>query len=292
MDLQTKACHAILNAIKADNGRKKKVDHWKPFACKALGIKKMGKARWDLLLEHGEKKGVFYQDPNATPSKTILVEGKKPTTILDLNIEDSLLQQALEGGEALDPATAYEKDKKRKKKSQVVTSTEIEETEIEEKRDKKGHLPSEYVEGTSFLKTSSTRPRGIKRSAIPNDTHIPKKGDIFWVVNSNLSVVQVEVDSVNVGAQVVPLNKKDGHWSYQQAEELFSSKKEAKSFASNVKDKKYEKGSFWSRDAMDQQNYALFKEYEENRDSFLKWLEKKERQKKATAELEDLLNEF
>ena len=105
-------------------------------------------------------------------------------------------------------------------------------------------------------------------------------------------MVQVEVDSVNVGAQVVPLNKKDGHWSYQQAEELFSSKKEAKSFASNVKDKRREKGSFWSRDAMDQQNYALFKEYEENREMFVKWLEKQEQQKKATAELEDLLNEF
>lgn len=67
MNEQEKACEAIVSALKADTGRPKKVDTWKKPACEALGIKKMGEARWSMILEHGYKKNYFTLNSNVTP---------------------------------------------------------------------------------------------------------------------------------------------------------------------------------------------------------------------------------
>ena len=44
MNEQKTACEAILKELKSDlakkGSRRKKIDHWKPFACQAIGISK------------------------------------------------------------------------------------------------------------------------------------------------------------------------------------------------------------------------------------------------------------
>lgn len=67
MSEQEVACLAIVEALKADTGRVKKVDTWKKSACEALGIKKMGESRWNMILQHGYNKGHFTLNENTTP---------------------------------------------------------------------------------------------------------------------------------------------------------------------------------------------------------------------------------
>jgi len=283
MDEQTKACHAILTALKNDTGKRKKVDHWKKYACEALNIKKMGSSRWNLLLEHGEKLGLFYRDSNALPSKTILVVGsEKQTAILDLNIDTELLSTALDG-EALDIDSAWKKSKsspttKKTKKSEV---SKEEEEDTKTKRNSRGFLPSDYVAGTSIVKSSVTQPRNIKANVLPQGTYVPKKGDIFWVKGQDSSVKQMEVDEVHVSVYVTPLNKKDGHWTCVTPDNLYSTPKEAKATKEHPK-------RYWSLDAMDRDSYATFKEYEENRELFLKW--KKQQEQNVEESIDDFLD--
>jgi len=71
------------------------------------------------------------------------------------------------------------------------------------------------------------------------------------------------------------MNKKDGHWSYVSSNDVFDSKKEAKAEANRREEEKQKlstsSNKFWSKEAMSQEEYALFKEYEENREEFLKF---------------------
>ena len=285
MEQQTQACHAVLEALKNDTGKRKKVDYWKKYACQSIGIKKMGNARWNLLLEHGEKLGLFHRDYNALPSKTILVEGSKnQPSIMDLKIEAELLDNVLEGGDALDVASAYALDtkKKTKKKTKTEVASEPVEEEAKPQRNESGFLPSDYIAGTGILKTKTTRPKNIKSHVISEGTYVPKKGDIFWAKCVDGSVKQVEVDEVHVCVNAIPLSKKDGHWTVISPDHLFDTKKQATQFDQKEQNKKY-----WSLDAMDKSSYALFKEYEENRELFLKW--KSQQNQASEEELDDFL---
>lgn len=282
MEQQTQACHAVLEALKNDSGKRKKVDHWKKYACESIGIKKMGNARWNLLLEHGEKLGLFHRDYDALPSKTILVEGSKSQpSIMDLKIEADLLDNVLEGGEALDVASAFEKDTKKKTKSSTKSNVASEPVEEEAKpqRNERGFFPSDYIAGTGILKSTTTQPKNIKSHVISEGTYVPKKGDIFWAKCVDGSVKQVEVDEVHVCVNAIPLSKKDGHWTCVTPDQLFDTKKQATQF-----DHKKQSKEYWSLDAMDKSSYALFKEYEENRELFLKW---KKQQKQISEEVID-----
>jgi|APSaa5957512535_1039671.scaffolds.fasta_scaffold30376_3 hypothetical protein len=273
MDIQTKACNAVLDALKSDKGKRKKADHWKKYACKALGIKKMGNARWNLLLEHGEKLGVFHRDDKALASKTILVAGsKKQTSIMDLNIEVELLNNALGESKVLGLNEAYQKDTKKQSKSQTPSQTKevVPETVREPKRDKKGFYPDDYVSGSGLVKINVTQPKNIKGSVISKETEIPRKGDVFWAKCADQSVKQVEITEVHVSVYAVPLSNKEGYWTCLLPEDLHNTKKQAKVCPEGEETREY-----WSINAMDKENFALFKEYEDNRDQFLKWKKEK-----------------
>ena len=90
------------------------------------------------------------------------------------------------------------------------------------------------------------------------------------------------------------MNKKDGHWSYVSSNDVFDNKQEAKAEANRraVERQKLSTSSnkFWSKEAMEQQEYALFKEYEDNREEFLKFLKQKE--EPIDLGLDDLLDDL
>jgi len=75
MSEQDTACKAIVEALKQDCGRVKKIDTWKKTACSALGIKKMGGSRWSMILEHGYRKDYFILNENtSSPSLSLPLE--------------------------------------------------------------------------------------------------------------------------------------------------------------------------------------------------------------------------
>ena len=105
----------------------------------------------------------------------------------------------------------------------------------------------------------------------------------MWYIYADGRVVKSEVEEVTFGVHVVPINKKDGHWGYATSNDLFDTKEEAKKEANRRIEAKQKlstsSNKYWSSDAMSQEEYALFKEYEDNRDEFLKWLEDKGKDK-------------
>jgi len=87
MNEQKTACDRVLEELKKDRAQKgtkrKKIDHWKSFACEAIGIKKMGNARWQMVLDYGYKNG-YFEVENVNGKDTLIPVGeKKQTSLLD-----------------------------------------------------------------------------------------------------------------------------------------------------------------------------------------------------------------
>lgn len=268
MSEQKTACEAILKSLKEDlakkGSRKKKIDHWKPIACTTIGIKKMGTARWEMILEYGYKNKYFEKEEYG--QKVILspVEEKPKTQELFLESDEKI---------------------------------EVEEQTQEEdksKRDSKGYLPSDYSTGNR-LKSSATRPRSIKQYA-HEVAYTPRKGDVMWAIYADGRVVKSEVEEVTFGIHITPMNKKDGHWGYVTSNDLFDTKEEAKKEANKRIEAKQKPSTtsnkYWSSDAMAQEEYALFKEYEDNREEFLKYLEQRKIDNTIDLGLDDLLDDI
>ena len=254
MSEQKTACEAILKALKEDLAKKgskrKKVDHWKPFACASMGIKKMGQARWDMILDYGCKQNLFKKEPLG--KKFILTPMGTPSQL-------PLMEE------------------------------ETQEEETQPQRDSKGYLPSDYATG-SRLKASATRPRSIKKLAHRAD-YAPREGDVLWAIYHDGRVIKSEIEEVTFGLHISPMNKKDGHWSYVSSNDVFDSKQEAKTEANRRAEERQKlstsSNKFWSKEAMSQEEYALFKEYEDNREEFLKFKEGS-----ADLGLDDLLGDI
>jgi hypothetical protein len=245
MRAQKIACEAILKALKEDlakkGSKKKKVDHWKPFACASMGIKKMGQARWGMILDYGCKQNLFKKEPFG--KKFILTPMGTPSQL-------PLMEEETQ-------------------------EEETQEEETQPQRDSKGYLPSDYATG-SRLKISATRPRSIKKYAHRAE-YAPREGDVLWAICHDGRIIKSEIEEVTFGLHISPLNKKDGHWSYVSSNDVFDSKKEAKAEANRREEERQKLSTspnkFWSKDAMSQEEYALFKEYEDNREEFLKFKE-------------------
>ena len=254
MNEQKTACEAILKELKSDLAKKgskrKKIDHWKPFACQAIGISKMGSSRWIMIVNYGVQKGYFKIEEYK--GKEILVPSDTPTQtdIMSLGNETpSNPSPSIESG-----FTPPEEEPKPKPKK--------------EKRDRRGYTPSEYVSG-NIPKTTTTRPKRISDLATNGDADIPKLGDLIWVHTAGVSW-KGEVTDISVGVIVTPVDKKDGHWTFKNADQLFDSKKEA--------DQKGDakSGINWSTETLDQKTFAEFRDFQEHREAFLKWLSTQE----------------
>ena len=269
MSEQKTACEAILKALKEDLAKKgskrKKVDHWKPFACASMGIKKMGQARWDMILDHGCKQNLFKKEPLG--KKFILTPMGTPSQL-------PLMEEETQEEETQEEETQEE---------------ETQEEETQPQRDSKGYLPSDYATG-SRLKASATRPRSIKKLAHRAD-YAPREGDVLWAIYHDGRVIKSEIEEVTFGLHISPMNKKDGHWSYVSSNDVFDSKQEAKTEANRRAEERQKlstsSNKFWSKEAMSQEEYALFKEYEDNREEFLKFKEGS-----ADLGLDDLLGDI
>lgn len=257
MNEQKTACEAIVEAMKEDaqkkGSKRKKIDHWKSFACAAIGIKKMGQARWNMTLNYGYQHNYFQK--SELNGKEILVLKEDEDTPNQISLLESDDEQ------------------------------EIEDSTPE--RDHKGYLPSDYVKGTSMLKTTATRPKEIAQDAHRSKLY-PQKGDILWTIRPDNSVFQSEVEEVSFGAHVTPLSKKDGHWCYATSNDLFEDQKEAQKEADRRKRNKEsgESKSHWAKQAMSQAEYALFQEYLDNREAFKAYIEKFDTD---DSDLEDLI---
>ncbi len=244
MNEQKVGCEAIVEAIKKDANKKgsraKKIDHWKPYACRAVGVSKMGSARWLMIVNYGLKEGYFK------------IEGVNGKETLSLNSEEDPSQAPIFGAE--------------------VETPEVPEKEV---RDKRGFMPSDYIKGTGILKVDTPRARSIKTNAHRSDL-IPQKGDLLWAIRPDNSIFHSEVEEVSIGVHVTPLNKKDGHWTYASSNDVYEDQKEAKKEADRRKAER-EAGSaknFWDAEVMNRSEYALFKEYLDNRDAFFAYLKK------------------
>lgn len=247
MNEQKVGCEAVVEAMKEDakkkGSRAKKIDHWKPFACQAIGISKMGSARWLMIVNYGVKEGFF---------KIKEVNGKET---LSLDNEEDPSQVSIFEEETPEVETPEEPKK--------------------EVRDKKGFMPSDYIKGTGILKADTPRARSVRTNAHRSDL-IPQKGDLLWAIRPDNSIFHSEVEEVSIGVHVTPLNKKDGHWTYASSNDVYEDQKDAKKEAERRKAEK-EKGSaksYWSAEVMNRDEYALFKEYLDNRDAFFAYLRK------------------
>lgn len=159
---------------------------------------------------------------------------------------------------SLAPAEAVEAPSSEK------SDDDVEEVEELPEMDSKGYYPDEYVRGSStILKSSTTRPKDPDDYVLADGTPAPKKGDVVWVCGSN-GPYKGEVKEVHFGVSVFPVEAQDGHWGYYNADELYDSKKQAQVCYSP-------KGMNWSTKAMSQTEYAQFREYQANRDEFLRW---------------------
>jgi len=251
MSEQKTACEAILKSLKEDlakkGSRKKKIDHWKPIACASIGIKKMGTARWEMVLEYGYKNNYFKKEEYGQKVILSLVEEKPKTQELFIDSDEE------------------------------VEVKEQSEEKLKPKRDSKGYLPSDYSTG-NILKASATRPRSIKKYAHKAE-YTPREGDIMWAICHDGRIVKSEIEEVTFGLHITPLNKKDGHWGYVSSNDVFDTKEEAKKELDQRIAKKQKQSTssnnYWSSDAMSQEEYALFKEYEDNREEFLKYQKQK-----------------
>lgn len=235
MDEQKVACARVLEEIKKDRATKgskrKKIDHWKPYACEAIGIKKMGNARWQMILDYGYKQG-YFEVEEVNGKEALVPTGEKKQTPL------------------LDPAP--------QKEEEVLSR--------EPRREK------EQVRERSILKD-------VHRTSL-----VPRKGDVLWAIRPDNSVFQGEVEEVNIGVHVTPLNKKDGYWSYVLSNDLFEGEKEAKKEAS-ARSTSRSRTTYWSKDAMGKQELSDFEEYMTHRDEFLKWLKTKKEDEELISDL-------
>ena len=249
MNEQKTACETILKELKADLAKKgskrKKIDHWKPFACRAIGISKMGSARWIMIVNYGVQKGYFKIEEYKGKETLVPSETPTQTDIMSFGNETPKKPSPSIGSELTPPD---EKTPSKPKK---------------EKRDSRGYTPSEYVTGR--IPKSATRPKSIADIATNGDADMPKLGDIIWVHTAGTSW-KGEVTEVSVGAVVTPVNKKDGHWTYKNADQLFDTKKEADQKGDS------KSGLNWSTETLNQKTFAEFRDFQEHREAFLKWL--------------------
>lgn len=252
MNEQKTACEAILKELKSDLAKKgskrKKIDHWKPFACQAIGISKMGSSRWIMIVNYGVQKGYFKIEEYK--GKETLVPSDTPTQTDIMSLGNETPSK---------PSPSIESD---------LAPPEEEPKPKKEKRDRRGYTPSEYVSG-NIPKTTTTRPKRISDLATNGDSDMPKLGDLIWVHTAGVSW-KGEVTDISVGVIVTPVDKKDGHWTFKNADQLFDSKKEA--------DQKGDakSGINWSTETLDQKTFAEFRDFQEHREAFLKWLSTQE----------------
>lgn len=254
MNEQKTACEAILKELKSDLAKKgskrKKIDHWKPFACQAIGISKMGSSRWIMIVNYGVQKGYFKIEEYKGKETLVPSDTPTQTDIMSLGNETpSKPSPSIESGFTPPEEKTPSKPKK-------------------EKRDRRGYTPSEYVSG-NIPKTTTTRPKRISDLATNGDADMPKLGDLIWVHTAGVSW-KGEVTDISVGVIVTPVDKKDGHWTFKNADQLFDSKKEA--------DQKGDakSGINWSTETLDQKTFAEFRDFQEHREAFLKWLSTQE----------------
>ena len=210
----------------------------KALVCEKLSLKKMGEARWEMILQYGERASLFFVNRD---KKTISKSADLPILTPP-------------------PKTEDEQD-----------------DSSDETRDEYGFTPKERIKGTRLLKISATRPREPAEFILNDGARPLKQGDVVWVSTQG-TTWQGEIKSVTQGAVVYPLDPKDGYWGYFKADELFDTQAQARVNQDVAKPK------YWSASAMSSKDYALFKEYEENREAFLKW---KETQETQTQESED-----
>ena len=251
MNEQKTACEAILKELKSDlakkGSRRKKIDHWKPFACQAIGISKMGSARWLMIVNYGVQKNYF---------KIEEYKGKETLVPFETPTQTDIMSLGNKTPEKTSPTISSEPDPPEEKKSSKPKR---------EKRDSRGYYPSEYVTGR-IPKSTATRPKRIADLATNGDADMPKLGDIIWVHTAGSSW-QGEVIEVSVGALVAPIKKKDGHWTYKNADQLFDTKKEADQKGDS------KSGRNWSTETLDQKTFAEFRDFQEHREAFLAWLD-------------------
>ena len=265
MNEQKTACEAILKELKSDlakkGSRRKKIDHWKSFACQAIGVSKMGSSRWLMVVNYGVQKGYF--KIMEYKGKDILAPCETPQQpdILSLRNETPSEDPPSKSSDTAPPEeTPTPKPKK-------------------EKRDSRGYYPSEYVSGR-IPKSTATRPKSIADLATDGNADMPKLGDVIWVNTAGVSW-QGEVTELSIGVIVTPIKKKDGHWTYKNADQLFDTKKEAdqKGIA--------KRGRNWSTESLDQKTFAEFRDFQEHREAFLTWLASQSSQK-GEVDLSDL----
>jgi hypothetical protein len=97
-----KAFEAILVALEEDakkKGTKRKgYDHWKKFACQAIGISKMGRGRWENIVATGEKLGYWVKEHHLEIGKVILKPtGKKvPVAKTEPVVEEPVVEDLAE----------------------------------------------------------------------------------------------------------------------------------------------------------------------------------------------------
>lgn len=78
------AARAVAEAVRADTGRKKKVDTWKKVAGDVLGLKRMHPKRWQAVLDHGLREDLFEIDES----------GKYPVLVaLDPQVEEEPVEE-------------------------------------------------------------------------------------------------------------------------------------------------------------------------------------------------------
>tara|TARA_Y100001970_G_C14124999_1_gene798446 strand:+ start:573 stop:1238 length:666 start_codon:yes stop_codon:yes gene_type:complete len=63
---------AILTDLKIKGSKRKKVNHWRKVACQAIGISKMGAARWQRILDYGYDHKIFELQEVGTSKKAVL----------------------------------------------------------------------------------------------------------------------------------------------------------------------------------------------------------------------------
>lgn len=69
-----KAARAVQDALRADDGRSKKVDTWRPVAAKALGVTKLYQKKWDAVIARGQDLGLFQMESSLSYPRLVVAE--------------------------------------------------------------------------------------------------------------------------------------------------------------------------------------------------------------------------
>ena len=100
MKEQKIAAVAVLNALNEDRkikgSKRKKIDHWKSVACQAIGISKMGSARWGKILEWGYAQGYFTQETVGSSQKLVLKPLKELSNKEEVVVEELIEEETIE----------------------------------------------------------------------------------------------------------------------------------------------------------------------------------------------------